>query len=140
MQAKQLSLSTARWVVLAAYLAGLVIYPLVGVLVKPVVSLPPELLRLLSMILLCAAVTLYIVSLIVEAMILARARRAENSGGAATAAVITGAFGESIALFGLVLALLGAGSWGALLYGLCFVHGVHLMIRWPNLEAVTDGR
>jgi hypothetical protein len=72
-------------------------------------------------------------------MILTRAKENRNPAGAATAAILTGVFGESLAIFGLVLTLFGARSWGTLLYGLCFVHGVHLMLRWPSFERVAGG-
>ena len=140
MQTKQLSLSIARWIVLALYFTGLVTYPVVGAFVKPVPGLPPEVSRILPVVLLGVGVAVYVVSLVVEAMVLARAKRSPNPVGvAASAAILTGACGESLAILGLVLTLLGARTWGTLLYGLCFVHGVHLMLRWPNFEQVAAG-
>jgi len=139
MQTKQLSLSTARWIALAMYFTGLVTYPFVGALAKPAPSASPELLRVLPMILLVAGVADYIASLVIEGMLLAQAKKTKNPSGVATAAIITAACGEGLAVFGLVLTFLGAGSWGVALYALCFVHGVHLMIRWPTFERVASG-
>jgi len=139
MQTKQLSLSTARWIALTMYFTGLVTYPLVGVLVKLPPPASPDLLRVLPMILLAVGVADYIASLVIEGIVLAQAKRTKNPSGAATAAIITAACGESLAVFGLVLTFLGAGNWGMPLYALCFVHGVHLMIRWPGFERVASG-
>jgi len=139
MQTKQLSLSTARWIALAMYFTGLVTYPFVGAFVKTTPSLPAEAMRVLPMILLVAGVADYIASLVIEGMVLVQAKRTKNPKAVATAAIITAACGEGLAVFGLVLTFLGAGSWGVALYALCFVHGVHLMIRWPNFEQVAAG-
>ena len=139
MQTKQLPLSTARWIVLALYFTGLVVYPVVGGLVKLPRPAPPEALRILPLVFLIAGVVDYMVSLVIEAVMLAKARKAQSSIGAGNVAVVSAGFGEILAIWGLVLTLLGAGSWGALLYGLCFVHGVHLMLRWSNFAEVAAG-
>jgi len=139
MQTKQLSLSTARWIALAMYFTGLVTYPFVGALAKTTPSVPADVLRVLPMILLGAGLADYIASLVIEGMILAQAKRTKNPKAVATAAIITAACGEGLAVFGLVLTFLGAGNWGVALYALCFVHGVHLMIRWPSFARVASG-
>ena len=132
------SLDTARWIAIAMYLSGLVIYPVIGVSVKPMTNVDPEVLRLLGPLFLVVAVVDYIVSLLQERIMLARARA--RAGGAATAlttVLIVSACGESLALFGLVIHLLGAPNWALALYSLCAVHGLHLMIRWPEYEAAA---
>ncbi len=139
MQTKQLSLSTARWIALAMYFTGLVTYPFVGAFVKTTPSLPAEAMRVLPMILLGAGVVDYVFSLFIEGMMLAQAKKSGNPTGVANAVVLSACFGESLAVFGLILTFLGAGSWGVALYALCFVHGVHLMVRWPNFARVASG-
>jgi hypothetical protein len=139
MQTKQLSLSTARWIALVMYFAGLVTYPFVGAFVRTTPSLPADLMRVLPLILLGAGVVDYVFSLIIESMILAQARKAGNPNGAATAAIVSASFGEGLAIFGFILTLGGAANWGVVLYALCLLHGVHLMLRWPNFERVASG-
>lgn len=139
MQTKQLSLSTARWIALALYVTGLVTYPIVGALVKTTPTLAAEVMRVLPVMLLGVGVADYLLSLVLEGMMLAQARKTGNPSGAANAVILTAAMGESLAVFGLVLALLGMGSWAVVLYALCFIHGVHLAVRWPNIERVTAG-
>jgi len=140
MKTKQLSLSTARWIALAMYFCGLVVYPVIGAVVRLPNPTSAETLRVLGPVLLGVGVVDYIMSLAIEGMALAQARKAASPrGNVARTAIVTGAFGESLAVFGLILTFLGARSWGTLLYGLCFVHGVHLMLRWPNFEQVAAG-
>jgi hypothetical protein len=139
MQTKQLSLSTARWIAIAIYFSGLVVYPIIGAMVKATPTLPVEAMRMLPLVLLGAATVGYVLSLIFEGMILAHAKKANNPSGAANAVIVSAAFGETLAIGGLVLTLLGAGSWGIVLYALCFIHGVHLAIRWPKFEEVAGG-
>jgi len=130
------SLDTARWIAIAMYLTGLAVYPVIGVSVKPTTNVEPDVLRLLGPLFLVVAVADYIVSLLLERIMLARARA--RAGGAATAfttVLIVSACGESLALFGLVIHLLGAPNWALALYSLCAVHGLHLMIRWPEYDA-----
>jgi len=132
------SLDTARWIAIAMYLSGLVIYPVIGVSVKPMTNVDPEVLRLLGPLFLVVAVVDYIVSLLLERILLARARgRAGGAAAAFTTVLIVSACGESLALFGLVIHLLGAPNWALALYSLCAVHGLHLMIRWPEYEAAA---
>ena len=132
MRTKQLSLSTARWIALAMYFTGLVVYPIVGAVVKLPPPAPPEVRRVLPMVFLIAGVMFYVASLVVERVMLAQARKSDSPLGAGNAAIVVAAFGEIPALFGLILTLLGAGRWSVVLYGLCFVHGVHLVLRWPK--------
>ena len=132
------SLDTARRIAIAMYLSGLVIYPVIGVSVKPMTNVDPEVLRLLGPLFLVVAVVDYIVSLLLERILLARARgRAGGAPAAITTVLIVSACGESLALFGLVIHLLGAPNWALALYSLCAVHGLHLMIRWPEYEAAA---
>ena len=139
MQTRQLSLSTARWLALAMYFGGLVTYPFAGAPVKVPPQLSADVMRVLPLILLGVGVVDYVFSLIIESMILAQARKTGTPNGAATAAIVSAAFGESLAIFGFVLTLGGAGTWGVVLYALCFIHGVHLMIRWPSFARVASG-
>jgi len=132
------SLDTARRIAIAMYLTGLVVYPVIGVSVKPMTSVDPEVLRLLGPLFLAVAVADYIVSLLLERIMLARARA--TAGGAATAfttVLIVSACGESLALFGLVIHLLGAPDWALALYSLCALHGLHLMTRWPQYDTAA---
>jgi len=132
------SLDTARWIAIAMYVAGLVIYPVIGVSVKPSTNVEPDVLRLLGPLFLAVAVADYAVSLVLERIMLARARgRAEGTATAFTTALIVSACGESLAVFGLVIHLLGAPNWALALYSLCAVHGLHLMIRWPEYDAAA---
>ncbi|UCC67044.1 MAG: hypothetical protein JSV79_07790, partial [Armatimonadota bacterium] len=80
----------------------------------------------------------YVLSLVLEQRLLAR-RAAGGHSPVVTAAVLVAAFGVSLAVYGLVLTLLGEPKWGALLYVLCALHGLHLMIRWPRYERVVRG-
>jgi hypothetical protein len=137
---RTLSLGVARWIVIALYFSGVVIYPVIGaaVTIRPAAS--AQALRLLGPLLLAAGVVDYIASLILERTLLSRARPATGGQTAAVTAVIVSAFGESLAIFGLVLSLLGLPNWGLALYALCFVHGVHLGLRWPHYERAAESR
>lgn len=53
---------------------------------------------------------------------------------AATAAIIVSALGVSLAVYGVVLALLSLTTFAWYLYGLCAVHGIHLQLRWDRYE------
>ena len=135
------SLATARWIVLVFYLTGLAVYPLVGAFAAPKAPpVPPETLRLLGQVLLAAGVADYLASLLVERALLARAGNGNPQAVAARTAIVVGAFGESLAILALVLALLGAGAWSVPLYGLCFLHGVHLALRWPSYVTAAAGQ
>ena len=50
-----------------------------------------------------------------------------------------GVLAAVLAVYGLVLTLLGAPRWGAMFYVACALHGFHLMVRWPRYgRAVRD--
>jgi hypothetical protein len=70
--------------------------------------------------------------------LLAQARDAGAPQRVVTVAVVTAAFGASLAVYGLIVTLLGAPAWGGVLYVLCAVHGLHLMMRWPNYAAAAE--
>jgi len=136
------SLATARLIAIAVYLVGLVVYPLVGLLAKVKAGVSAETLALLGPAMLGAGVAVYVASLVVERVLLTAGRRGlatRRPVKVMSAAVVTAAFGESLAIFGLVISLLGAKGWGGLLYLLCLVHGIHLRMRWPSYEAVAAG-
>ncbi len=136
---KKVSLGTARWIALLMYVSGLVIYPIVGALAAPS-SKGDKLLPYgsLPLILLGVSVMSYIISLVLEHALLARARKRKSELEAVNAAIVNGAFGESFAIFGLVLTFIGLGNWAVLFYGLCFVHGLHLLVRWPSYESAVS--
>jgi len=79
-----------------------------------------------------------VISLLVERRLLAQARDAGAPQSVVTAAVVTAAFGASLAVYGLVVTVLGAPAWGAAFYVLCAVHGLHLMIRWPSYAQAVE--
>ena len=62
------------------------------------------------------------------------ARAQVNPHAVVTAAILVAAIGESMAVSGLVLALLGVNAWALALYALCLLHGIHLALRWPDYE------
>jgi len=89
----------------------------------------------------------YVVSLAIEGSLLGPpssrgSDRAMSAGlgdqRAATVAIIVSAVGASIAIYGLVLALLGFGKEAGLLYGLGALHGIHLQLRWDRYEEATQ--
>jgi len=135
---KTLSLGTARWIVLAMYIGGLVVYPIVGALAGDRPSAEPELTRVLPFVFLGVSVMGYVFSLVLERTLVAQARKTKSEMTAAQAAIVSGAFGESFAIFGLVLTFAGVGNWALPFYVLCFVHGVHLLVRWPSLESAVS--
>jgi hypothetical protein len=148
MQPRRRGLATAQWIVTLMYVVPLVVYPLVPRFVHPEVKLEATTLHALSYVLLLVSVVDYGVSLFVERLLLAKARPGAGSAGALTSpgsatvvttALIVGAFGASLAVCGLVLTLLGARTWGAVLYVLCALHGLHLLTRWPAYVRVTEG-
>jgi hypothetical protein len=136
---RAVSLATARWIVIAMYFAAVVVYPAIGAMVKTTQLVPDGTLRLLPTLFLVMAGVDYVISLVLEASLLTQARRERNPTGAVTAAILTGSFGCSFGVFGLILGLLGARAWSMPFYALSLVHGVHLMIRWPSLERVATG-
>jgi F0F1-type ATP synthase membrane subunit c/vacuolar-type H+-ATPase subunit K len=136
---KKTSLTSARWIVLTIYLSGLVIYPTVGALAGARQGAPPEVPKILPLALLGVSMASYVVSLVVERILITQAKSRGSETGAASAAIVTAAFGESFAIYGLVLTFAGAGNWAPLFYVLCLLHGVHLLVRWPSLEAAVSG-
>jgi len=135
--AKQLM--TARWVVTMMYFGPLVVFQFVGRAVRPPTSLDPQTLGVLAAALSVVGVTDYVLSLFLEGWLLRKARDGNSPGSVVTAAFVVGALGVSLALYGLVLTLLGTPKWGAVFYIACVLHGFHLMVRWPRYEkAVRD--
>jgi len=132
-------LSAMRWVVVAIYFCGVVVYPVVGALVKTQTHLGPALQRLLPNVLLGAALVAYLASLAVEKVMLRAARRRGAPLSASTTAVIVSAFGEAISVLGLMLSLLGIPGWSPVFYGLCLAHGVHLALRWSAYQEIASG-
>ena len=135
-------LGTARLLATLIYVVPLVVFPIVGRMVKVAVLRDPEALRVLAAVLGVAAVVDYGISLFLEKKMLASARGGGAGAGntVVTAAVVVAAFGASLAVYGLVLTILGAPGWGAVMYILCATHGLHLIIRWPRYErAIEEG-
>jgi F0F1-type ATP synthase membrane subunit c/vacuolar-type H+-ATPase subunit K len=135
---QQKALGTARLIATLTYAAPLVIFPWVGRMAIRLTPLEPKVQGILAPALLFVGVTDYVISLLVEARLLAQAREAGAARSVVTAAVVTSAFGASLAVYGLVVTLLGAPAWGAALYLLCAVHGLHLMMRWPSYAAAAE--
>jgi hypothetical protein len=131
------SLGTARLIATMMYVGPLVAFPWIGRLVKVGASLDPKVLPVLAAALLVVGIVDYGASLFVEAKLLAQAR-GRGSQGLIAAATVTAAFGASLAVYGLVLTLLGARTWGSVLYVLCAVHGLHLIVRWPNYTQAAE--
>ena len=141
MEERGKTLGTARLIATLMYAGPLVIFPWVGRFVKTGMALGPKALAVLAPALLFVAVTDYVISLFVEARLLGQARDAGVAGKPViTAAVITSAFGASLAVYGLVVTMLGAPAWGSVFYVLCGVHGLHLMMRWPQYAAGVAAR
>lgn len=131
----------AQLVATLIYVVPLVVFPMVGRMVKVSATVDAETLRVLALALGVVGVADYGISLFLEQRMLARARRSGTTAASAvfsTAAVVA-SFGASLAVYGLVLTLLGAPGWGAALYVLCAVHGLHLMIRWPRYARAAEG-
>lgn len=127
----------ARWIAVTMYTGVLLVLPTVGVLVKPPAPVPEAALRLLAALLGLVAVGEYLASLLVAAR-LTSGSGASRPVGALAAGIISAAMGASIAVYGFVLGLLGAPGWAPVFYVLCLVHGVHLAIRWPELERAAE--
>lgn len=136
------SLATARLVVIVVYAVGLVVYPLVGLLARVKAGVSSETLAVLGPVMLGVGVADYVASLVMERALLTAAGKApvaQRPARLMTAAIVTAALGESVALFGLVVSLYGARGWGGLLYLLCLVHGLHLRMRWSQYESAAAG-
>lgn len=136
------NLATARWIVISMYLVPLAIFPILGRTLELDVAVGAEELRILSFVLGMVALGDYALSLLLERKLLAQARAGEARTGSSpllAAAVVVAALGASIAIYGLVLTLLGAPRWGDACYILCAVHGLHLAIRWPRYQRIAEG-
>jgi hypothetical protein len=131
------SLGTARLIATMMYVGPLVTFPWIGRLVKVGASLDPKVLPVLAAVLLVVGVVDYGASLLLEGKLLAQARE-RGPQGIIAAATVTAAFGASLAVYGLVLTLLGARTWGSVLYVLCAVHGLHLIVRWPSYTQAAE--
>jgi len=140
-----LRLGIARIISAMMYLGSLAAYIVVGLVVKPasVIGIP----GILPWLLLAVAIADYGVSLGLEGVLLrgkgwsksapgAAPRTAE--GRASTTAIIVSAFGVSIAVYGVVIALLSFAKWPWLFYGLCLLHGIHLQLRWDRYEEAAS--
>ena len=132
------SLGTARLIATMMYVAPLVAFPWIGRLAKVGASLDSKVLPVLAAALLVVGIVDYGASLFLEAKLLGQARDARAPQSVVTAAVVTAAFGASLAVYGLVLTLLGARTWGSVLYVFCAVHGLHLIVRWPNYTQAAE--
>jgi hypothetical protein len=138
MEQQQKALGTARLIATLLYVAPLVIFPWVGRSARVSASLDPKVLGILVPALLFVGMTDYVISLLVEGRLLAQARNAGAPQSVVTAAVVTAVFGASLAVYGLVVTVLGAPVWGGVFYVLCAVHGLHLMIRWPSYAQAVE--
>jgi alpha-beta hydrolase superfamily lysophospholipase len=134
------ALASAARIAAATYLVALVVLPLIGALVNALHLHPAGRDPLLPPALAVVAIGAYIASLVVErSMLRASAERAIASGPA-VALMTTPFFGLGIALFGLLLAVLGAGRWPLFFYALCFIHGAHLLARGQRFSRPTGVR
>lgn len=141
MQPGAQALATARWIATLMYVSALVVFQLVGRLASAPVELDAATMRVLAYALLAVGIVDYGLSLFLEKKLLAKAQSggAEASSSVVSAALIVSALGVSLAVYGLVLRLLGAPSWGAVFYMLCAIHGLHLIIRWPDYARAAQG-
>lgn len=147
------NLATAQWIVTFMYVIPLVVFPFVPRIVAPNFDMDATTLSVLAAVFLVAGLADYGVSLFLERLLLAKARAVvdpaqtdraatsfpSNASPVLTAALVVGGLGASLAVYGLVLTLLGARVWGAVLYVLCCVHGFHLVIRWPRYSRAAAG-
>ncbi len=134
-------LAMARWIATIMYVVSLVVFQLVGRAVDSPVRLDATTLTGLAYVLLAVGIVDYCLSLFLEKKLLAKAHSGagEASNSVVSAALIVSALGVSLAVYGLVLTLLGTPAWGALLYVLCALHGLHLMLRWPEYVRAAEG-
>ena len=79
----------------------------------------------------------YIISLVLESNGLRKARANHQIGGLATTGVLTGAFGTSLGVYGIILASFQVSQYDIILFGLCALHGIHLLLRWPNYVEIA---
>jgi len=100
----------------------------------PVARLPAKQVGLVAAVLTAVAAVDYGLSLWLE-------RRLLTSATPSAAVVVCAGIGAGIALYGIVLWLLGAGTrWWAVLVGLAFVHWVHSFLRWSRREELPADR
>jgi hypothetical protein len=134
-------LAMARWIATMMYVVSLVVFQLVGRVVGSPVRLDSTTLTVLAYVLLAVGIADYGLSLFLEKKLLAKARGgAEDvSSSVVSAALTVSALGVSLAVYGLVLTLLGTRAWGAVFYVLCALHGLHLMLRWPAYVRAAEG-
>lgn len=129
------ALGTAKLILLAQYLGALVVMP---VMARVMYSMRGEGIsqvgnyQLLGLALLAVGLVDYGISLFLEKQGLEKARASGSPGGIVTTAVIIGAFGASLAVYGLILSALHVARLAEVLFGLCLIHGIHLLLRWPN--------
>ena len=122
------------------YAGGIGVAFLLRYAVAPVTRLPAQQAQLLPLVIAVVAVTDYAVSLWLERMLLTghglkpSAQRFVRQMPMVPS-LVCAAFGVSIAVYGAVLWLLGAGPrWWGLLVGLACVHWAHSFIRWSRRE------
>ncbi len=134
-------LARAQLVATLIYVVPLVVFPMVGRMVKVSATVDGESLRVLALALGVVGAADYGISLFLEQRMLARGRTGGTTAASAvfSTAVVVASFGASLAVYGLVLTLVGAPGWGAALYVLCAAHGLHLMIRWPRYARAAEG-
>jgi hypothetical protein len=140
MQAGARPLATARWIATLMYVLALVVFQLVGRLAGAPVELDATAMTVLAYALLAVGVADYGLSLFLERRLLAKAQSgaAGASSAVVSAALIVSALGVGLAVYGLVLTLVGAPAWGAVFYILCAIHGLHLIIRWPDYASAAE--
>ena len=138
MEQRQTALGTARLIATLIYVGPLVIFPWVTRMAK--IPTPPsaKVMGVLVPALRFVAVTDYVISLFIEARLLRQARHLRAPQSLVSAAVVTASFGASLAVYGLIVTMLGAPVWGAVFYVLCAAHGLHLMMRWPAYQQVVE--
>lgn len=141
MQTGGQALASARWIATLMYIVSLVVFQFVGRVVDSPVRLDSATLTVLAYVLLTVGIADYGLSLFLEKKLLATARsgKGDSSNSVVSAALIVSALGVSLAVYGLVLTLLGAPAWGAVFYVLCALHGLHLMVRWPAYVRAAEG-
>jgi hypothetical protein len=140
MQAGAQPLATARWIATLMYVLPLVGFQLLGRAIAAPVELAEATMTVLVYVLLAVGIVDYGLSLFLERKLLGKAHSggADASSAVVSAALIVSALGVSLAVYGLVLTLLGAPAWGAVFYVLCAIHGLHLIIRWTDYARAAE--
>lgn len=141
MQAGTQPLATARWIATLMYVLPLVGFQFLGRAIAAPVELADATMTVLVYVLLAVGIVDYGLSLFLEKKLLGKAHSggADASSAVVSAALIVSALGVSLAVYGLVLTLLGAPARGAVFYVLCAIHGLHLIIRWPGYARAAEG-